>query len=218
MMTGLMVIFMFIAINYILQVFEYKFVENEIYNSLNMHFQEEINNGILTLGPDGTIGFNPQDNSNLFELGEYNLSQKFKSSLNEFIPKYIEIIILPEYIDNIREIRIEGHTDCIPLGNKISKSGYDNYENNLWLSSERAQSVLRYIRGMDFYNNLDDPIKSRLEFLFTANGLSYSRALNKSGEIAYVEGSQEIYNKLSRRVEFRVVTSNEKLANKLANN
>jgi len=218
MMTGLMVIFMFIAINYILQVLEFKFVENEIYNSLEESFEEEISKGMINLNPDGTINFTPKDSSNLFAQGEFKLSKDFKQKLDSFIPKYLNIITQKEFIDNIKEIRIEGHTDEIPLGASISQEGFDNYENNLWLSSQRAQSVLRYIRSMSFYKELNTSVQERLEFLFTANGLSYARAINNEGDIAYISTLKEVNNKLSRRVEFRVVTSNEKLMNTLTKN
>jgi hypothetical protein len=55
MMTALMVIFMFIAINYIMQVVEHTFVQDEIYNKLQQVFNEEIEKHEIELGPDGTI-------------------------------------------------------------------------------------------------------------------------------------------------------------------
>ena len=41
-MTGLMVIFMFIAINYIVQIIEHKFVEQDIYNALQINLKTEL--------------------------------------------------------------------------------------------------------------------------------------------------------------------------------
>jgi len=60
-------------------------------------------------------------------------------------------------------------------------------------------------------------LKNRLEFLLTANGLSFSRALNSEKEVVYTANNKTIDNTLSRRVEFKIVTSNEKLAEKILN-
>jgi hypothetical protein len=53
----LMIIFMFIAINYILQIIEHTFIEEDIYNKIETEFKEEIANNDIELGPDGAIRF-----------------------------------------------------------------------------------------------------------------------------------------------------------------
>ena len=214
-MTGLMVIFLFIAINYIVQVIENKFVSQEIYNQLEEYFEKEIEKNDIELGPDGTLRFRPRENKMLFSIGSSSLSKDFKTSLDEFIPKYIDIVTDSNYIDYISEIRIEGHTDTIPPRNGVYKM--DSYSENLSLSSERAQSVLSYLRSSESYQVLPKDVRNRLDFLFTANGLSYSRALNSEKEIVYTAKNKTIDNNLSRRVEFKIVTSNEKLAEKILN-
>lgn len=207
MMTGLMVIFMFIAVNYILQVIEYKFVEKDVYNALLVEFTSEINNKDIQLGPDGSITFNPE-NKILFNTGSSIINRDFDIILDKFFPRYLKVITKDEYIDYIKEIRIEGHTDTV-----APKSGEESYSYNLRLSSLRAQSVLNKLRNSQEYLSLDQRVKDRLQFLFTANGLSYSRALNAAGELSYSSLEKQIDNDRSRRVEFRVITSNEKLVN-----
>jgi outer membrane protein OmpA-like peptidoglycan-associated protein len=211
MMTGLMVIFMFVAINYIVQVIEYKFVEKDVYNALLAEFIKEIDNRDIQLGPDGSVTFNPE-NRILFTTGSAVLTNDFDKILDDFVPRYLKVITKDEYIDYIKEIRIEGHTDTV-----APKSGEDSYTYNLRLSSSRAQSVLQKLRNMKEYQSLQPSLKDRLQFLFTANGLSYSRALNSSGQIFYSSPQGEIDNNRSRRVEFRVVTSNEKLVEEIYN-
>jgi len=213
LMTGLMIIFLFIAINYIVQVIEYKFVSQDIYNKLQLGFIGEIDKGLIELGPDGMVRFNPKNDSILFKPGEWEMTDYFSKSLNEFIPKYISIITDSSYIDYIKEIRIEGHTDTVPPKDK--KSYKDSYEYNLELSFKRAFSVLKFIRSNDSYKKIDKKGRDRLEFLFTANGLSFSHALNKDQKLVYVDPFKTIDNNSSRRVEFRVVTSNEKLIEKI---
>ncbi|AEH01976.1 OmpA family protein [Lacinutrix sp. 5H-3-7-4] len=214
-MTGLMVIFMFIALNYIIQIIEYKFVEQDIYNSLELNLKQEIENEVIELSPDGTVKFNLQTkDKELFPSDRYTMTYEFEKTLNEFTPKYLKIITASNYLNNISEVRIEGHTDTIPPRRSRNR---DSYDYNLELSSNRARSVLNYIRNHESYLNYPDSIKTRLDFLFTANGLSYSRALNSGKEVSYLSSDKSVDNDLSRRVEFKIVTSNEELAEKIIN-
>jgi outer membrane protein OmpA-like peptidoglycan-associated protein len=207
LMTGLMIIFMFIALNYIIQVIEYKFIEEEIYNKLSKEFVKEIEEGQIELGNDGAVKFpSSSDDIMYFESGNQRITKDFGNILNDFVPRYLDIVSDSNYIDYIKELRIEGHTDIIP-----PRSGEDSYTYNLRLSSFRAQSVLHYVRNHKAFVTLDKNVRERLEFLFTANGLSYSRALNKNKEIAYLSENDTIDNDHSRRVEFRIITSNESL-------
>lgn len=211
-MTGLMIIFMFIAINYIIQVIEYKFVEQDIYNALQVNLKEELDQETIELSPDGTVRFNfKKKNQELFTSGRSKMTKEFKKRLNIFTPKYLKIITANNYINNISEIRIEGHTDTDPPKDKRR----DNYDYNLELSSNRARSVLNYIRNHKSYKEYPDSIKKRLDFLFTSNGLSFSRALNKNKDIVYLSSDKKVNNELSRRVEFKIVTSNKDLVEEI---
>lgn len=212
MMTALMVIFMFIAINYIVQIIEYKFVEQDIYNALQINLKKELESETLELSPDGTVRFNFKGkNQELFPSGGYVMTREFKKSLDVFTPKYLNIITKENYLDNISEIRIEGHTDTDPLAN----SKRDSYDYNLELSSNRARNVLNYIRNHKAYIKQPDSIKKRLDFLFTSNGMSFSRALNDKKEVTYISENKNVNKKFSRRVEFKIVTSNKDLVEKI---
>lgn len=207
MMTALMVIFMFIAINYIMQVIEHTFVQDEIYNKLQEVFNEEIEKHEIELGPDGTIRFNSLNSDNLFETNDDKLTQGFKMSLASFIPKYWDVLTSDTtYFDYIKEIRIEGHADTQP-----PKNGGDSYLYNLDLSSRRAASVLKFLREQPVYKEAGEKEKSRMDFLFTSIGFSYSRALNDDKNYVHLDSNKVVNDNLSRRVEFRIVTSNEKL-------
>ncbi|MDZ7694884.1 MAG: OmpA family protein [Balneolaceae bacterium] len=176
LMTGLMVVFLFIAINYVLQAFQYRYVQDEIYNSLQDEFQEELHKDDIELKPDGTVRFNTKGDGYLFELGEYSISSEMREKLDWFIPQYIEIVTNPQYLKYIKDIRIEGHTDDIP-----PQSGANSYNYNLWLSSMRAIEVLDYVRNSQAYNSLADSTRDRFDFLLTATGMSFSKALNDEG-------------------------------------
>ena len=209
MMTALMIIFMFIAINYIMQIIEYKFIEEDIYNALKAEFSKELVEGKIELGPDGTIRFKT-DNSNLFESNQYYLTKEFKEYLTAFMPRYWEIINSKKYLDYIKEIRIEGHSDTDP-----PNTGEDSYLYNLKLSSRRANQVLEFIRERPSYVNATPKEKARMDFLFTSIGFSYARALNDQNQYVHLDTNKVVNNQLSRRVEFRIITSNEKLIEKI---
>lgn len=207
MMTSLMVIFMFIAINYIVQVIEHSFVQDEIYNKLGEVFVDEIKNKEIELGPDGTIRFNTANEDNLFETSDDKLTPSFKLALAKFLPSYWEVLTSDSiYFDYIKEIRIEGHADTKPPKNES-----DSYLYNLDLSSRRAASVLKYLREQPLYLGASESDRNRMDFLFTSIGFSYSRALNENKNYVHLDSNKVVDNDLSRRVEFRIVTSNEKL-------
>ena len=144
------------------------------------------------------------------------MTSEFKKQIDEIWPKYQEVIINQKYIDFIKEIRIEGHADTSHI-KECENPGKDNYFCNLGLSSARSQNVLEYIRSLPCYQNLQDSTKNRIQFLLTANGLSYSKTLNSLGKYTYTDSDKNIDKDLSRRVEFRIVTSNEKLVQSLKN-
>ena len=200
---------MFIAINYIVQIVEYKFVEEDIYNALQIEFTKELENGHIELGPDGTIRFKTND-SNLFQINQYRLTNAFEKALEDFIPRYWGIINSEKYLDYIKEIRIEGHSDTQPPSN-----GEDSYLYNLKLSSSRANAVLGFLREQVSYQNASEEEKERMDFLFTSIGFSYARALNDDKKYIHLDTNKIANNKFSRRVEFRIITSNEKLIEKI---
>ena len=210
LMTGLMVVFMFILVSYILKYTEYKMVENEIYNQLEDTFNKEIDANIVKISPDGSVRFNPDGSRVLFKYGKESISRGFRKDLDAFIPKYLKILTNKEYFDNIKEIRIEGHTDHTYGGEG------DAYEFNLNLSTKRAEEVLKYVRNHQSFKSLPDKVRKKLEFHFTANGMSYSKEINSSDSLIFFATDKRPDLNKSRRVEFRVITSNEKMIEKIS--
>ncbi len=125
----------------------------------------------------------------LFEFDSDEIRDEFKEKLQEFIPKYMGIILAPEYRDHIAEIVIEGHTDDI-----------GSYMYNLELSQERAYSVSRYILSDEFPSYPEQKI---LQELITANGRSKSRLIKHE--------TGQVNRKKSRRVEFKFRLKDEEL-------
>lgn len=218
MMTALMVIFMFIAINYIIQVIEHTFVQEDIYNKLEQTFAEDLKENTIELGPDGAIRFNIDKEQKLFKTGQPYPTENFKKILEDFIPQYWSVITSDTlYLNYIKEIRIEGHADAMPYYKSTDniKTPEKSYLNNLELSQQRAANVLKFLREQPVYSDANKNEKERMDFLFTSIGFSYARTLNKNGNYVYLDSLDITDNQKSRRVEFRIVTSNEKLAKKL---
>lgn len=213
-MTCLMIIFLFIAISYIMEVFSSTFVKDEMYNTITEQMIDELEGNNVKLGKDLSLKFfNNGNNSTdtLFKPGEFRMTRSFKDKIDVIWPLYQDIIARDSFLNYISEIRIEGHTDTMPP----KKSNLGSYEYNLNLSAQRAQDVLNYIRSMSCYLALDEPKRQRLQFLMTANGMSYSRALNDSSEVVYLSLNKNINPDKSRRVEFRIVTTNQKMIDNL---
>ena len=63
---------------------------------------------------------------------------------------------------------------------------------------------------MSVFNAYTSKQKQLLEYWLTANGLSYGKALDSDGNYTIASG-KPINRDYSRRVEFRIVTSGDKI-------
>ena len=218
-MTGLMVIFMFIAISYINEVQkkqqqrdiifeEFKATKEELFSELENSFKDDFNEWEVELDKDLSIKFTNPDV--LFEAGQTSIRPYFSTILNDFLPRYFDILLQDKYEDKIIEVRIEGHTDAVPA----PLFDRDPYIGNIKLSQQRSANVLKYFRLMDYYQNLNSSKEQRLQFWLTANGLSYGRTLDENKELTAISGKSVNYS-YSRRVEFSIITSSENLVDKV---
>jgi len=198
LMAGLMVIFLFIAITYIRPLQEtkknikeiavtWKKAEIDIYEALYKEFEADLVKWTAEIDKETlTVRFNAP--KVLFEQNSPLLTEKFKSILSKFFPRYLNV--LSKFDNDIEEIRLEGHTssewytDVSPL---------DAYFKNMSLSQDRTRSVLEYSL------NLEGLAKNRTwaRDKITAIGLSSSRLIKVNG----IENRER-----SRRVEFRIRT------------
>ncbi|MCB0536555.1 MAG: OmpA family protein [Bacteroidetes bacterium] len=218
-MTVLMVVFLFIAISYILEVQkrqaerdeifeEFKATKEELYNELDSVFKADFEKWEVKLDKDLSIKFTNPDV--LFNSGETDIRPYFAEILDSFLPRYFNVLLQEKYKDKISEIRIEGHTDNVPA----PKFDRDPYIGNILLSQQRSTEVLKYFRNMNYYSTLTKTDEINLQFWLTANGLSYGRTLDDNKELTIVTGNP-INNKFSRRVEFRIITTSEKLVDRV---
>lgn len=211
LMTGLMVIFLFIAIAYIKRVQDNQsvltqYVENrqELHDKLVAEFKEEAEKGKISIHGDLSMRF--ENAQTLFEQGSWALTPAFQEELANYIPRYLGILLNASMKDKIREIRIEGHTDNVPY----PQLDADPYFANLVLSQRRALNVMQFIRNLPEYQQYSEEDKELLEYWFTANGLSYGRALDNQSDYVH-RTKQEINKSKSRRVEFRLITAGEEM-------
>lgn len=206
MMSALMMIFLFISVLYMLQTQietskmtevakTFKKTEQNLHEDLQFEFEADLREWSASLEEDNTVRFYAPDV--LFKPGSSEISQEFKEILQDFFPRYIEILTDDKFKNEIHEIRIEGHTSSEWGG---AKSFEARYLANLNLSQQRSFEVLKYC----FAIPKDSKQKEWLKGVLRANGLSFAQPiLTKNG----------IEDKIrSRRVEFKaVVKSKERI-------
>lgn len=209
LMTGLMVIFLFIAVAYMIQVKEnqnvltdYVETKTKLHDKLVNEFKSDAKDWQMTIGKDLSMKFN--NPTVLFAQGSANLTPAFKKILDQFIPRYLDILLKDSLRSHIEEIRIEGHTDNVPYPQLHS----DPYIANVILSQQRALKVLEYIKP--YWSKYSEDEQRLLEFWFTANGLSYGKALNAESEYVLTSKRDKMIDLgKSRRVEFRIITTGD---------
>lgn len=213
-MTVLMVVFMFIAIAYIVEVQkrqaerdlifeEFKATTEALYAELDHEFKDDFKEWQVQLDKDLSIKFANPDV--LFSLGSAQIRPYFQEILDDFLPRYIGILTQPKYKDRISEIRIEGHTDLLPVAGSRSP-----YLGNLALSQERSAAVMEYFIGSEYYRSKPDSTRWWLLYNLTANGLSYGKTLDANGDYTFNTGLP-VDDEQSRRVEFRIVTNSQQI-------
>lgn len=217
-MAGLMVIFLFIAISYMVNANRKTEritnlrdrIENllDAYRNLQEHLSED-----LRIEFEGDLA-KEKWSGNLetetlsirfkkpFIQGDDTVPNTFKSILRDFFPRYIEILTKSKYRSEVAEIRIEGHTSR-EWHREVTFD--EAYFKNMELSQNRARNVLRYVLGIRHPNIIQN--KEWIKKNLTANGLSSSKLIRDSSGN---ENKEE-----SRRVEFRVVTKSEKLIDEI---
>ena len=185
-MTGLMVIFLFIAISYMVNA---KKTTDDIEKHLGAYTELQANlSKELQAEFEGTPAKRQQfqidwqghlDMATLsirfkrpFKQGKPAVPNDFKNDLRDFFPRYIAILTKIEYKDDIAEIRIEGHTSS-EWFDQIT--GNEAYIKNMELSQSRARNVLDYVLRIAHSKVVLN--RAWLRKNLTANGLSSSQLI-----------------------------------------
>ena len=215
MMAGLMVIFLFIAISYMLDVsadkdaidkivVTYEQLRADLYADLYDEFKDDLTKWNVVLDED-MLSMRFKEPEVLFARGSAEVRPLFRKILNEFFPRYIKILSETKtndgeykYKDDIAEIRIEGHTSSEWEG--VRDIEEVAYILNMELSQDRTRHVLNYV--LQIKNPRIQQNRKWIRDNLTANGLSSSKLIRN------LDGTQNPQE--SRRVEFRVRTNAEK--------
>jgi len=198
MMSGLMLVFLFIAISFMIRVeaekqemkdvaISYRDTKANLNEALFEEFQSDLKAWNASITKDNSIVFSSPEV--LFKVSKSDINDEFKIILQQFFSRYLKILTLPEYVDEIQELRVEGHTS---QSWKNATSQKEIYLQNMLLSQERAYRVLSYCYSLDDEN----VVKHRgwLEKHFRANGMAFSKLKDE---------------KTARRVEFTIQMKSE---------
>ena len=198
MMSGLMLVFLFIAISFMVKVeaqmqemkdvaIEYRDTKVNLNEALFEEFENDLKSWDASITKDNSIIFSSEEV--LFEVSKSKINNKFKVVLQDFFSRYIKILTTPEYKNEILELRVEGHTSDSWL-NATSKE--EIYLKNMQLSQDRAYEVLSFCYSLEKQTVVENRIW--LEKHFRANGMAFSKL--KDAE-------------KSRRVEFTIQMKSE---------
>ena len=204
LMTGLMVLFLLIAVTYMMRIeadaarikevaVAYNETRDALFEDLQREFKDDLPRWRAELVKnDLSLRFNNPDT--MFANGSSELKPEFRQILSEFFPRYEKILTSPKYRDSITEVRIEGHTSAAWT---TLTTADDAYFKNMELSQARTRSALNFVM------NLPDSDAGRawLKRYVTANGLSSSQPI--------LDTEQHEDPARSRRVVFRVRTDAE---------
>ena len=197
LMTGLLVIFIIVALALSLLKTDEKILANR-YADLIEDFSQLFNETpTVSVADSATIRFTLPNKA--FDESKHKPTSDFQEVLDYFIPAYygkLQDIYLSEKDSFlIREIRVEGHTDSV-----------DNYIKNLVISSARALEIQKYVvRHPFFKDSLTDEFKDFVLSHSIPVGYAYTRPLNQEGESISSVESNDYSLERSRRVEFRVL-------------
>lgn len=220
LMSGLMIIFLFLAIAYMRVVAKqneavvierdriknvvvaWEETQDALYEDLEKAFANDLKRWNAEIDREELV-VRFKEPEVLFKQGEATLQAKFEDILSDFFPRYVRILSQYRNCESvedgrprgcIEEIRIEGHTSSEWRGAESPKIAYYR---NMALSQDRTRMVLNFCSDLSQVRN-EAWIKEKI----AAVGFSSSRP------ILDAEGSRD--EERSRRVEFRVRTTIEK--------
>lgn len=206
LMAGLMMVFLFISVSSIRSAYlerdnvkiekdkieeiaiAYQENQEAIFKALTKEFDPDLRKWDAKINKN-TLSFVFNSPNVLFAPGEIRIRTEFKEILNDFFPRYLNI--LSSFSKDINEVRIEGHTSSLWNDSTTNDIAYFN---NMRLSQGRTRSVLQHIYLLESIRGSKEWIKQHI----VAVGFSSSKKI--------IENNMENYER-SRRVTFRVITN-----------
>ena len=153
--------------------------------------KKEFDDSGLELAVDEQTGAIVFESSILFASGRSDVKPAGKTFLDKFLPRYVNVLLSPQYRPYISEIIIEGHTDDV-----------GGYLFNLDLSQKRAYSVAAYCLA-DNSKILSEEELEELRAVVSTSGRSYSNPI--------LDENGEIDAEASRRVEIQFRLKDEEM-------
>lgn len=182
---------------------QYRDNKSAIYRQIKNQMGSDLHRWGAQVDPQTlTIRFNGSQTK--FDPGVDELSAGFQDVLNEFIPKFLQVVTDRRFAADILEIKIEGH----------AYQSSQPFEQIFTGSQNRARNVLQYFRQHAAYQNLAIAQRKELDFKLTATGMGYNRMIDAGGRFAYKSGAG-ICADCSRRVEFTILTASEQVVNQI---
>lgn len=137
----------------------------------------------------------------LFRYNSALLTAQSKETLQNIIPRYLDVLLQDQFRDYIAEIIIEGHTDTD-----------GGYQSNMELSYERANAVADFC--LDERNGLSETEIAQLQKLLTVNGKSWSNPVYQKDSAG--NSTKEVDMSASRRVEIKFRLKEDEMIKKIA--
>jgi len=198
MMSGLMLIFLFIAISFMIETesqkqemrdiaISYRDTKANLNETLYEEFENDLERWNANITEDNHIVFASPEL--LFEVSKSKITDEFKTILEEFFARYITVLTAKGYKNEILEVKVEGHTS---KRWDSATSPQEIYLNNMKLSQNRAYEVLVFCYSLK--DNVINENRVWIQKHFRANGMAFS-------QLKDVEKA--------RRVEFSITLKSE---------
>ena len=121
LMTGLVLVFMVLFFWAYMQGNMNKIQEQVAQESVSKELQKTLSEQNIDAVVESSGIVKIQD-LELFDVGDYHLSQRGKSYLNKFAPVYLNSVFSNEFLkENVEKIIIQGHTDSQTFVGKFSQ-------------------------------------------------------------------------------------------------
>ena len=194
-----MVIFLFIAITYMIKVQkqfdafvylkkEYLEAQEAIYQELEKEFADDLQEWKAEIDKK-TLAVIFHEPETLFEVLKWDIKPSYKTTLRDFFPRYIDAILRTDYKDYIAKLRIEGHASPGWTGGTPKQK----FINNMDLSQKRSSSVMKYALQETDLNEDFDWVKQNLI------------SVGYGPTVPIYNDDRTLNKEKSRRVEFRVI-------------
>lgn len=180
---------------------EYIDMQKELKKALEEEFRDDFREDKWDayISDDLTIHF--RDEQIMFAPNSTEVTDGFKSILDDFFPRLINVLADKEFSDNILEIRIEGHTARDP---KYSLE--EDYERGMVTSQQRTTNVLFYC--LQNTKLLSETIGGEESYSWVRKRIA---AIGYSSSLPVLKKNGEPDLTASRRVEIKIRTKAEEV-------